>query len=188
MSYQFGECCPRCRGETQIGKHQKRFSEPVTDHPQIRDPKLELLIDNVRSVWNVGSIFRTAEGFGVSKIHLCGIAPTPENTKLNKTALGSELLVPWQYYPNGVSACQELKSQGVYLLGLETAENAVLLEIIKAPSFRRWVLIVGNENCGIDPDILLLCDQLIQISKHGRKRLLNVAIAAGVALNHLRLH
>ena len=187
MSYQFGERCPRCRGETQNVKHQKRFSEPTIDHSQIQSPKVELLIDNVRSVWNVGSIFRTAEGFGVCKIHLCGITPTPENTKLKKTALGSELQVPWQFYPNGVSACQGLKSAGAYLLGLETTQDATFMEIMKAPSLRRWVLIVGNENCGIDPDILTLCDQLIQISMHGRKRSLNVAVAAGVALNHLRL-
>ena len=135
----------------------------------------------------MGSIFRTAEGFGVSKIHLYGIAPTPENSKLKKTALGSELQVQWQYYPNGVTACQGLKSQGAHLLGLETAEKATLLEKIKAPSLRRWVLIVWNENCGIDTDILTLCDQLIQISMHGRKRSLNVAVAAGVAHNHLRL-
>ena len=73
------------------------------------------------------------------------------------------------------------------MLGLETTEDAMLLEAIKAPSFGRWVLIVGNENCGIDPDILKQCDQLIQISMYGRKRSLNVAVAAGVALNHLRL-
>ena len=130
LSYQFGERCPRCRGETQIVKHQKRFSEPIIDHAQILGPMLEILVDNVRSVWNVGSIFRTAEGFGVSKIHLYGIAPTPENSKLKKTALGSELQVPWQYYPNGVTVCQGLKSQGAHLLGLETAEKAPFLEKI----------------------------------------------------------
>lgn len=186
VAYQFGESCPRCRGETQIVKHQKRVHEPVNDPSETLAQKIDLLMDNVRSVWNVGSIFRTAEGFGVSKIHLCGIAPTPDNIKLKKTALGSETQIPWHYYPNGVSACQELLSQGSYLIGLETTEEAALVEKIQAPSYRRWVLIVGNENCGIDPGILSLCDQLIQIKMQGRKRSLNVAVSAGVALYQLR--
>jgi 23S rRNA (guanosine2251-2'-O)-methyltransferase len=187
IDFEFGESCPRCRGETQIVEHQKRAPELINDPSETLDQKIELLIDNVRSVWNVGSIFRTAEGFGVSKIHLCGIAPTPDNIKLKKTALGSETQIPWQYYPNGVSACQELLSQGSYLIGLETTEKAVLVEKIQAPSLCRWVLIVGNENCGIDPGILPLCNQLTQIKMQGRKRSLNVAVSVGVALYQLRM-
>ncbi len=186
IAYKFGKSCPRCRGETQIIKHQKRVPELTNDPSETLEQKIELLIDNVRSLWNVGSIFRTAEGFGVSKLHLCGIAPTPDNIKLKKTALGSENQISWQYYTNGVSACQELLSQGVYLIGLETTEEAALVERIQAPSLRRWVLIVGNENCGIDPGILSLCDQLVQIKMQGRKRSLNVAVSVGVALYQLR--
>lgn len=151
-------------------------------------PALEALLDNVRSAWNVGSMFRTADGFGVRKLHLCGITPTPENEGVRKTALGAEQSVPWESYRNALDAACELRSGGRQLWALEHDPRARALpdftQSITA-SLEDVVLIAGNEITGVDPQLLDLCDQIIHIPMRGTKRSFNVAVAFGIAVYNL---
>ncbi|NPV76937.1 MAG: RNA methyltransferase [Anaerolineae bacterium] len=150
-------------------------------------PHIEVLLDNIRSAFNVGSIFRTADGAAINHIHLCGITPTPDHPKVSKTALGAECLVAWTQHWDGVEAARELKEKGYALVALESAEDSrSLFEISSLPGTPLTVLVLGNEVTGVDPGILELCNQKIHIPMQGSKRSLNVAIAFGIAAYHLR--
>ena len=174
----FGTRCPICLGAT----------NPIASHPlqtESRRPfnkpafQLEVLLDNIRSAWNVGSIFRTADGFGFSRIHLCGITPTPENEAVKKTSLGAEEIVSWTYHKDAVKAAHNLKSQGYQLLALEEDKRAI--DIHNAHVGEKNVVILGNEVTGVDPELLDLCDEIVFIPMRGGKKSFNVATAFGVA-------
>lgn len=180
--------CPRCGGPLTLAA--TRAPEARRSWKQARDRPLRLvaLLDNLRSVFNVGSIFRTADGAGVDHLYLAGITPTPEQPRLAKTALGAERSVPWAYGPNGVALAHSLQDQGYRLWALESSPGAVSL--FESPSTAegppsRLALVVGNEVTGVDPGILSLCDQICCIPMHGVKESLNVAIAFGIAAYYL---
>lgn len=179
--------CPRCRSA--IAEQLKTFSpKNIPSVPKSSFPVIELLLDNLRSTWNVGAIFRSADGAGVKKIHLCGISPTPENPQVVKTALGAEKSVTWEYHPDGLVTAQGAKSAGYHLIALEGGENALPIQTVFPLQDRRPVLLVsGNEVTGIDPDILDLCETVVYLPMFGSKNSLNVAIATGIALYLLRL-
>lgn len=179
--------CPRCHTATQ--QVVPAYTSPKVD-PSLQSGlgvPVEALLDSLRSAWNVGSIFRTADGAGLRHLHLCGTTPTPENPKTLKTALGSESAVPWTYHLNGLLAVRELKAQGMRILGLEGGSSAVsIFEAVHQPDARPILLVVGSELSGIDPDILCECDTVVAIPMLGFKRSLNVATAFGVAAYTLR--
>ena len=115
-------------------------------------PTFEALLDNIRSIHNVGSMFRTADGAGLAHLHLCGMTATPAHAKLSKAALGAQEKVPWSYNPNGLETAELLKEQGYTLWAVEAAENAQpFFEIEPKLSHSRVIVIVGNENAGVDP-------------------------------------
>jgi tRNA G18 (ribose-2'-O)-methylase SpoU len=147
--------------------------------------QLETLLDNVRSAWNVGAIFRTADGLGVQKLHLCGITPTPENPSVRKTALGADETIPWTYARNALLTAEKLKAEGCRLWALEQDPRAVSLTETWEPTAQPLALIVGNEVTGVDPDLLDLCERIIYIPMQGQKRSLNVEVAFGVAISAL---
>jgi len=142
-----------------------------------------ILLDNIRSGWNVGSILRSADGFGFSHVYVCGITPTPDNEAVTKTSLGAEDSVPWSYHKDAVRLVKGLKAEGWSVYALE--EDARAREIRHTDSIKLngpgAVLIVGNEVTGIDPDLLDLCDQIFYIPMRGEKKSFNVAIAFGIA-------
>jgi tRNA G18 (ribose-2'-O)-methylase SpoU len=143
---------------------------------------VEALLDNIRSAWNVGSIFRSADGFGISHLHLCGITPTPEHEPVAKTALGAERTVPWSYAADPLAAARRIKEHGRQLWALEHDDRAVPFDPMRLPSPAGPILlIVGNEITGVDPDLLDLCERIFHIPMHGNKRSLNVAVAFGIA-------
>ena len=157
--------------------------------------EIYLVLDNIRSRENVGSIFRTADGAGVKKIFLCGITPQPKNfqyqgvsrkyygeDKISKTALGAEKWVPWEYRRNTWRLLKKLKAQGLKLMALEQTKDSINIFEIKALDFKPLALIVGNEVKGISPKILKYCDKKISIPMYGKKESLNVSVATGVAL------
>jgi tRNA G18 (ribose-2'-O)-methylase SpoU len=160
--------------------------------PQIQPANGQLVVegflDNIRSAYNVGAIFRTADGAGVRHLHLAGITPTPYHPRIRKTALGSEQAIPWTHYRNGLDAVEEMRGRGYKLLGLENSPDASSLfdcyEInkVKEPV----LLIVGNEISGIDPGILNLCHQVFALPMLGSKASLNVEVTFGVAAYFLR--
>ena len=176
----FGERCPLCLGPTTAALTRNLTVEPV---PSSNPPQgtLEALLDNIRSAWNVGAIFRTADGLGVQKLHLCGITPTPENPAVAKTALGADQSIPWTYAPNAVIAAENLVSSGAHLWALEQDQRAIPLADAKIAGNQQVVLIVGNEVTGVDPALLDLCEQVVYIPMQGKKRSLNVEVAFGVA-------
>jgi tRNA G18 (ribose-2'-O)-methylase SpoU len=145
---------------------------------------LLLILDNIRSAYNVGAIFRTADGIGVNKLYLCGITPTPKTTEaIGKTSLGAENTIPWEYHPNGVTISRVLKYQGYNLIVLErTAAAQLINDYHPDPSDQRiTVLVIGNEKAGVDPGIIEVCDRVIALPMMGEKASLNVAVAFGAA-------
>jgi tRNA G18 (ribose-2'-O)-methylase SpoU len=158
-----------------------------SDTKQAHQPlPLEVLLDNLRSVYNVGSIFRTADGAGVRQIHLCGISPTPKHRKLAKTALGAAEAVPWTVQLNGLQKAVALKEQGYQLWALEESPHAEsLFDVTIQADDPPIALILGNEVIGVDPGILAQCDKVLYIPMVGQKESLNVAVAFGIAVYYL---
>lgn len=139
-----------------------------------------VLLDNIRSAWNVGSILRSADGFGFRHTYLCGITPTPENDMVKKTSLGAEDSVAWSYHKDAVKLVKGLKKEGRGVFALEEDEKAVEIGHALRVSDNS-ILIIGNEVTGVDPELLDLCDTIYYIPMHGQKHSFNVAIAFGIA-------
>ena len=178
--------CPECRSNTHVVAVVQGTDEQSNQVTYQRKWLVDALLDNIRSSWNVGSIFRSADGTGIHKIYLCGISPTPENPKVRKTALGAEENIPWEHSKNGVETAIILKSQGCKLWVLENIAKTVPLFQIELPENNSpVVLIFGNEVSGVDPDIIDLCDQVISIPMVGKKSSYNVAAAFGIAASFL---
>jgi len=178
--------CPICGSPTDL-----RVSIPTSsDFPEIQFTKpiiLDAFLDNLRSTFNVGAIFRTADGVGFRNIHLCGITPTPEHPKIGKTALGAENFLPWHYHRNSLDAAQALKQEGVALWALEYSPSSVsLYQAVKEIPSNPLVLVVGNERAGVDPELLALCDRVVWIPMQGQKESLNVAVAFSIAAYAIR--
>jgi len=171
-------------GETRIILSRNLVAEPspiLTESPSHKK-RNSILLDNIRSAWNVGSIFRTADGFGYSHAYLCGITPSPDNDAVKKTSLGAEYSVAWTSHPDAIALAKKIKSEGTKLVALEDHERSVsLVESPRNDANDQTVLIVGNEITGVDPHLLDLCDAIYHIPMYGEKKSFNVAIAFGVA-------
>lgn len=183
MDHYRAKYCPRCGEPLQIVKDIGPYHELLFE---THKPKraLVVMLDNIRSAYNVGSIFRTSDGIGVQKLYLCGITPTPDDTlAVVKTSLGAEQHIPWEYHPNALTKAQQLQQDGGQLIALERTTEAVSLMAFQPnPSDERpLVLILGNEQAGVDPDILQRCDVVLSIPMSGKKASLNVSVAFGVA-------
>lgn len=146
--------------------------------------RIILLAHNIRSLWNVGSLFRTCDAFAIEKIILAGYCATPPRREISKTALGAENSVPWQHILKAEKAIAALKRKGYRVVALEQARGAVDLSRYEPP--QKVCLIVGHEVLGVPKELLTLCDTIVHIPMHGKKESLNVAVAAGIALHHLR--
>lgn len=144
-----------------------------------------VLLDNIRSNYNVGSIFRTSDGAMIEKLILCGYTPHPPKKEILKTALGSTESVKWEYIQNPVEAVMALKEQGVKICALELTENSNKYYDIPQQSFP-ICLLVGNEITGVSQELLDLCDIAFEIPQYGIKQSLNVAVAYGIAIFELR--
>lgn len=143
-----------------------------------------VVLNNLRSLYNVGSIFRTADGVGVEKIWLCGITGIPPDSKISKTALGAEKRVPWEYCQRASDCVRALKSAGYQIVLLEQTVKSQPYEEF-APS-APVALVLGNEITGVDDDLLSYCDVAVEIGMAGIKNSLNVAVAFGVVAFHFR--
>lgn len=140
-----------------------------------------LMMHNIRSMYNVGSMFRTADAAGIDKIVITGYTATPPRKEIDKTALGAQETVPWRHFADPLEAITVLKSEGNKVFGLEIAENSRSCSSLRPDEFP-MVLLVGNEVEGIGDDLLAHCDGILEIPQYGIKHSLNVAVAAGVAL------
>ena len=178
--------CPKCGHLLeQVGQSYANSSiQPasIIDHKV----PVSILLDNVRSALNVGSIIRTAEGIGVEHIHLCGITATPDNPKVGKTALRAEATLQWSYHLNALDTALKLKKEGVQIWSLElTSRSIPVHEAIKHRSDKPILLVAGNEQAGVDPDILSASDRLIYLPMYGSKTSINIAVAVGIAASML---
>ncbi len=135
----------------------------------------------MRSVFNVGSIFRSADGAGFDRLYLCGVTPTPANPKLAKTALGAHNAVHWEAWPNAVDLALRLRAEGCHLWALEEGAACRAAAGMRRHHRPRTVLVVGSEVTGVDPGLLGLCERTLAIPMRGAKRSLNVATAFGIA-------
>ena len=180
-----GFACPHCGSPTRFVL-KVPAAAPTNLQPPT-GPEVEVLLDNIRSAWNVGSMLRSADGAGVRRVHFLGISPTPDNPKTSKTALGAEVSVPWTYHADGLKATQALKASGFRLWALESGlASSSLFQAVQELDSRPVGLVVGNELTGIDPEIVSTCERVVSIPMSGYKRSLNVAIAFGIAVYLLR--
>ncbi|HSH02880.1 MAG TPA: TrmH family RNA methyltransferase [Anaerolineae bacterium] len=181
-----GDVCPRCGGETEVGSEP--YGHEAVPRVAAGGRPVGLLLDNFRSMHNVGAALRTADGAGVTAVYLCGTTPTPDQPKLAKTALGAEKSVVWEYAANGVDCAQRLKGEGYLLWGLETRGTAQSLFAapVTEPPNRAVILVAGSEKAGVDPGILGLCDAILYLPMMGIKDSLNVSVALGIAVYQLR--
>ncbi|HEY4520442.1 MAG TPA: RNA methyltransferase [Candidatus Paceibacterota bacterium] len=147
--------------------------------------EIYLILDNIRSRENVGSIFRTADGAGVSKIYLCGITPCPPHPKISKTALGAETHIFWEYARDTWRVIDRFKKEGVQTVALEQSSKSK--NIFKQKFSFPLALILGNEVTGLSPNILQRAEKVAAIPTYGRKESLNVSVACGIAVYHIRL-
>lgn len=143
---------------------------------------LVVVLDNVRSMHNVGSVFRSADAFLVEAIYLCGYTPCPPHRDIHKTALGATETVQWKYEANIMDLLGELKAEGYMLCAVEQAEGSVNLQEFDVPMGRKIALIFGNEVEGVQDSVIALCDACIEIPQSGMKHSLNISVAAGIVL------
>lgn len=141
-----------------------------------------VVLDNVRSQNNIGSVFRTSDAFLVQAICLCGITACPPNKEIHKTALGAEDSVDWHYFENTADCIQNLKSQNFTIVAVEQAENSISLRKIKLNQNQKYALVFGNEVKGVDQEIVDLCDACIEIPQFGTKHSFNIAVSAGMVI------
>lgn len=143
---------------------------------------LVIVLDNIRSLNNIGSVFRTSDAFLIESILLCGITAVPPHAEIHKTALGAEFSVDWKYFEDTVDAVQFLKEKEYSVCAIEQAENSQMLDRIALDNTRKYAIVLGNEVKGVSQKVVDLCDSCIEIPQHGTKHSLNVSVAAGIVI------
>ena len=145
---------------------------------------LTIILDDVRSLYNVGSVFRTSDAFRVERIILCGITATPQNSlvEIHKTALGAEDSVDWIYSEDCVSVVKDLNSKGYITVAVEQVEDSVKLDNLVVDKTRRYALVLGNEVKGVNQDVVDICNYSLEIPQYGTKHSLNVSVSAGLVI------
>lgn len=140
-----------------------------------------LVLDNVRSLHNVGSAFRTADAFALQKIYLCGITGKPPHREINKTALGATDSVDWEYHENTIQVIDQLKQAGYSIVVIEQADNSQFLDQYN-PEHKKLALVFGNEVSGVQENILQLADAIVEIHQYGTKHSLNISVSIGIVV------
>jgi 23S rRNA (guanosine2251-2'-O)-methyltransferase len=154
----------------------------VEDFKKASKTPLILVLDNVRSLNNVGSAFRTADSFLLEAIYLCGHTGTPPHRDIHKTALGATETVAWKHFSNTLDAIEALKKQGYKVYAVEQAEQAVFLNDFSPPSENPIALIFGNEVNGVSQEVVNTCEQCIEIPQLGSKHSLNISVSIGIVI------
>ena len=143
---------------------------------------LIVILDNIRSLNNIGSVFRTSDAFRIEKIYLCGITATPPHKDIQKTALGSTASVDWDYTESTLELVKKLQSKDVQVLSIEQAENATMLNDFTPKPNTTYALVFGNEVKGVSQEVVSLSDEVIEIPQYGTKHSLNISVSCGVVL------
>jgi 23S rRNA (guanosine2251-2'-O)-methyltransferase len=177
----FGLRCPQCLGDTRVVIKKLMNGEREERKIKKKDSSLTVMFDNIRSAWNVGSVLRSADGFGFNHAYLCGITPTPELSAVRKTALGAEEFITWSYHSDAVNLTHELKNAGWKIMALEENQKAITLTKGKKFISEKVALVIGNEITGVDPELLDIADNILYIPMRGHKHSFNVANAFSIA-------
>ena len=143
---------------------------------------LIVVLDNVRSLNNIGSVFRTSDAFLIEKIYLCGISATPPNKEIHKTALGATASVDWEYMEETIDVVQKLQQEGVKVLAIEQAENSTKLDDFLPKKNQKYAVVMGNEVKGVQQEVVNASDLCIEIPQFGTKHSLNISVTTGVVL------
>lgn len=146
---------------------------------------IAVVLDHVRSLYNVGSVFRTSDAFRIECICLCGITAQPPHPEIHKTALGAEECVAWHYFKETDDAVRWLKKQGYTVLAVEQCEGSIMLQDFHRQSDKKYAVVFGNEVKGVQQHIVDMCDGCLEIPQHGTKHSMNVSVTAGIVLWHL---
>lgn len=145
---------------------------------------LTVVLDDVRSMHNVGSVFRTGDAFRIERVCLCGITSTPPMAEIHKTALGAEDSVAWQYYPTALACVEQLKAEGYHILAIEQAHGSTMLQQFVPQSGVHYAVVLGNEVKGVHQEVVDVCDGCLEIPQFGTKHSLNVSVTAGIVIWH----
>jgi len=148
---------------------------------QTKNPII-VILDDIRSLNNIGAFFRTADAFNIEKIYLCGITACPPHKEIHKTALGATETVDWEYKKDSVALCQDLKNQGYSICSIEQTEKTTFLQNIHEFKDSKFALVFGNEVNGVNQDVVNLSDNVIEIPQFGTKHSLNVSVCAGIVM------
>ncbi len=143
---------------------------------------LLLVLDNIRSMNNIGSAFRTADAFGIPQIYLCGITAQPPHREIHKTALGATETVEWKYVENTVEVLQSLKKEGFTLVAVEQTDTKVYLQDFKIDQTQKYAFIFGNEVFGVSEEAIACCDLALEIPQFGSKHSFNISVALGIVM------
>jgi tRNA G18 (ribose-2'-O)-methylase SpoU len=166
----------------------RKLENNELDRKSIEDFKISkktpliLILDDVRSLHNIGSVFRTADAFLIEKIYLCGITATPPNKEINKTALGATETVSWEHQESVLSVIEKLKNENVVTLAIEQVESAIFLQDFTVTQDKKYALVFGNEVHGVAQEAVALCDGCIEIPQLGTKHSLNISVSAGIVV------
>lgn len=161
---------------TELNRIDKEEFKKVEKLPLI------VVLDNVRSLHNVGSVFRSSDAFRVESIYLCGITAVPPQPEIHKTALGAEETVEWKYFEHTQDAVHELKNDEVEVLAIEQVEGSIMLQDFIPESNKKYAIIFGNEVKGVQQEVVNMCDNCIEIPQFGTKHSLNVSVTAGILI------
>ena len=154
----------------------------IDDFKKSEKTPLILVLDDIRSLHNIGSVFRTADAFLIEKIILCGITATPPNKEIHKTALGATETVAWEHHENVLEVIANLKEENIITLAIEQVESSVFLQDFKVDKKQKYALIFGNEVYGVAQEAVALCDGCIEIPQLGTKHSLNISVSAGIVV------
>lgn len=154
----------------------------VEEFKQVHKIPFILVLDNVRSLHNIGSVFRTADAFRLEGIYLCGITATPPHREIHKTALGATESVEWKYREKTVDALNELKAKNYLIYSVEQTEDALLLDQVQIKQDQKYALVFGHEIRGVEQEVVDMSDACIEIPQYGTKHSLNISVAAGIVI------
>ena len=154
----------------------------VDDFKQAEKTPIIIILDDIRSLHNIGSVFRTSDAFLIEKIYLCGITATPPNKEIHKTALGATETVTWEHQKDVLSVIEKLKNESVEVFAIEQVENAIFLQNFEIDKTKKYALVFGNEVYGVNQKAIELCNGTIEIPQLGTKHSLNISVSAGIVV------
>jgi 23S rRNA (guanosine2251-2'-O)-methyltransferase len=154
----------------------------VEEYQEVEKSPVVVVLDNVRSCNNIGSVFRTSDALLIEKVILCGITATPPNKDIHKTALDAEKSVPWEYFENTSDAVLKLKEANFGVFAVEQVENSIMLPDFIPDKNKKLALVFGNEVKGVEQSVVNLCDGAIEIPQYGTKHSFNISVSAGIVL------